>query len=67
MRTPASPPKVSIGRTITGGYLLAEALSISLPGQDPVQAVVMVAACHRVCPYSTAIHGNVEVSSTITV
>jgi osmotically inducible protein OsmC len=59
--------EVSITRTTTGGYQLAVALKMSLPGQDPVQAEKMVTAAHTVCPYSTAIHGNVEVSSTITV
>jgi osmotically inducible protein OsmC len=59
--------EVSIGKSSTGGYRLAVALTVSLPGQDPVQAEVMVAAAHLVCPYSTAIHGNVDVSSTITV
>ena len=59
--------EVGISPTSTGGYRLTVTLTVSLPGQDPRQAEAMVAAAHAVCPYSTAIHGNVDVTSTITV
>jgi osmotically inducible protein OsmC len=59
--------EVSISATSAGGYRLAVVLEVTLPVQDRRQAEVMVAAAHLVCPYSTAIHGNVDVRSTITV
>ena len=46
------------GRT----FKLAVALDVSLPQlDDPEQAVRIVAAAHRVCPYSNATRGNIEV------
>jgi organic hydroperoxide reductase OsmC/OhrA len=37
-------------------------LDVSLPGiSDPQRAVLIVAAAHKVCPYSNATGGNVHV------
>ena len=59
--------EVGITATSTGGYRLTVALTVSLPGQNPRQAEAMVAAAHAVCPYSAAIRGNVDVTTTTTV
>ena len=45
---------------------LAVALDVSLPQlDDPEEAVRLVAAAHRVCPYSNATRGNIEVELTV--
>ena len=50
------------GRT----FKLAVALDVSLPQlDDPEEAVRLVAAAHRVCPYSNATRGNIEVELTV--
>ena len=59
--------EVGISATGTGNYRLSVALAVSLPGQNPGQAEAMVTAAHVVCPYSAAIRGNVDVTTTITV
>jgi lipoyl-dependent peroxiredoxin len=47
------------------GYGIGVALHVSLPGvPDLEQAVRIVADAHRVCPYSNATRGNVEVELT---
>jgi osmotically inducible protein OsmC len=46
-------------------YKLAVALDVSLPQvEDGEQAVRIVAAAHRICPYSNALRGNVDVELT---
>ena len=44
---------------------LAVELDVTLPQvEDPAEAQRIVAAAHAVCPYSSAIRGNVEVALT---
>ena len=46
-------------------YTLAVELDVTLPLiQDPERAARIVAAAHRVCPYSNATRGNIEVTLT---
>jgi osmotically inducible protein OsmC len=48
-----------------GGFLLAVELDVTLPSvQDGEQAVELVRAAHKVCPYSNATRGNIEVKLT---
>jgi organic hydroperoxide reductase OsmC/OhrA len=50
------------GRT----FKLAVALDVSLPQiEDPEQAVRIVAAAHKVCPYSNATRGNIDIELTV--
>lgn len=44
------------------GYFLKARLNIYLPGLDRDAAQVLIEAAHQTCPYSKAIHGNVEVA-----
>jgi osmotically inducible protein OsmC len=47
------------------GFKLAVELDVTLPSvQDPEQAAKVVAAAHRVCPYSNATRGNIDVKLT---
>ncbi len=52
--------EVGIGK-IEGGFGLDVDLFISLPGLAAEQAEQLVAAAHKVCPYSNATRGNIEV------
>ena len=47
------------------GFKLAVALAVTLPSvADTHEAVELVRAAHRLCPYSNATRGNVDVSLT---
>ena len=47
-------------------YELAVALAVTLPSvDDPAEAVELVRAADRLCPYSNATRGNIEVSLTV--
>ena len=57
--------KVMLLPTEDRGFKLAVALAVTLPSvRDPHEAVELVRAAHRVCPYSNATRGNVDVSLT---
>ena len=47
------------------GFNIAVELDVSLPSiDDPAKAVDLVRAAHKVCPYSNATRGNIEVGLT---
>jgi Ohr subfamily peroxiredoxin len=46
-------------------FFLRASLSVSLPGVDRAVAEELAAAAHGICPYSKAVHGNIEVSTTV--
>ena len=48
-----------------GGYFLRARLKVSLPGVDRQVGEDLIEAAHGVCPYSKAVHGNIEVTSTL--
>ncbi|WP_102798018.1 organic hydroperoxide resistance protein [Bowmanella denitrificans] len=52
--------EVGIGQ-IEGGFGLDIDLFIQLPGLEQAVAEALVAAAHKVCPYSNATRGNVDV------
>jgi Ohr subfamily peroxiredoxin len=57
--------KVSLITTEERGYNVAVTLDVSLPSvDDEAVAVELVAGAHKVCPYSNATRGNVEVTLT---
>jgi Ohr subfamily peroxiredoxin len=57
--------RVSLLPTEERGFNLAVELDVSLPQvEDPEQAKRIVAAAHKVCPYSVATRGNIEVKLT---
>ena len=48
--------------TITdGAYALQARLNVSLPGMDRAAAQGLIDAAHKVCPYSNATRGNIDV------
>jgi Ohr subfamily peroxiredoxin len=56
--------EVGIG-TIPGGFGLAVAISVKVPGLDRAKVEDLVAKAHKVCPYSNATRGNIEVRTTV--
>ena len=46
---------------ITGGYGIAVRMKVSLPGMDRTAGQQLIDAAHKVCPYSNATRGNIEV------
>ena len=48
-----------------GSFFLGARLNVSLPGVDREVAQQLVNAAHGICPYSKAVHGNIEVATTL--
>jgi lipoyl-dependent peroxiredoxin len=64
------PPDVSVDAEIdlgqaNGGHLIQARLKVSLPGIEHEVAQKIVDSAHLECPYSKAIHGNVNVVTTV--
>jgi lipoyl-dependent peroxiredoxin len=57
--------RVGIGPDGSGGYGLTVELHARLPEQDAGTAQQLVETADRMCPYSNAIRGNVEVAVVI--
>ena len=56
---------VSLLPTGDGGFKLAVELDVTLPSvDDPELAADLVRTAHRVCPYSNATRGNIDVTLT---
>jgi lipoyl-dependent peroxiredoxin len=47
------------------GYFLQARLNVAVPGIDRELAQALVTTAHQTCPYSKAIHGNVDVVITL--
>ena len=55
---------VGIG-PIPGGFGIQVAMAITIPGFEKAAAEALVAAAHKVCPYSNATRGNIAVTLTV--
>lgn len=64
LQHPAVDTEIDLNRDGTGFFLRAR-LSVSLPGIDRALAEELAAAAHGICPYSKAVHGNIEVTTTV--
>ena len=53
---------VTIGTIPGGGYGLAVAIRVSVPGADAETTRALAEAAHQVCPYSNATRGNIDVT-----
>ena len=51
--------------TIPAGYGVSVRLDITLPGMEPIAAQALIDAAHKVCPYSNATRGNIDVVITL--
>ncbi|MFG3454284.1 organic hydroperoxide resistance protein [Stutzerimonas stutzeri] len=58
--------QVGIGQ-IPGGFGLEVQLNVSLPGLEQTAAEQLTEAAHKVCPYSNATRGNIEVRLNVSV
>jgi Ohr subfamily peroxiredoxin len=56
--------EVDLGPT-PGAYGIAARLNVSLPGMDRAAAQALLEAAHKVCPYSNATRGNIDVKITL--
>jgi osmotically inducible protein OsmC len=56
--------KVSLVTTEERAFTIAVELDVSLPSIEDTAAVELVRAAHKVCPYSNATRGNIEVKLT---
>ena len=57
--------KVMLLPTEERGFTLAVELDVSLPSvEDQAKAAELVRAAHKVCPYSNATRGNIDVTLT---
>jgi lipoyl-dependent peroxiredoxin len=53
--------EVGIGPAGQGAFGLAVTLKVTVPAVEKARAEELVAAAHRVCPYSNATRGNIDV------
>jgi osmotically inducible protein OsmC len=58
--------RVGIGPDDSGGFGLAVTIEAELPGLEREAALGLVEDAHKVCPYSNATRGNVEVELAVT-
>ena len=47
------------------GFNIAVELKISVPGMDKAAVQALVEKTHKVCPYSNATRGNIDVTLTV--
>ena len=57
----ATSVEVGIGQTAEGGYALDIDLHVEVKGLDQADAQRLAEAAHKICPYSNATRGNVDV------
>lgn len=58
--------EVALGQQEQGGYALDVELHVEVQGLDQADAQALVEAAHRICPYSNATRGNVDVRLHVT-
>jgi lipoyl-dependent peroxiredoxin len=56
--------EVDLGPT-ANGYGIAVRMKVTLPGVERAKAEQLVAEAHKVCPYSNATRGNIDVDLTV--
>ena len=59
--------EIAIRRNDAGTFVLSAALAITIAGVDQKKAEDLVESAHKICPYSNAIRGNVDVKTTVSV
>ena len=61
---PAVDAEIDLNRAGDAFFLRAR-LNVSVPGVDRAVAETLAEAAHGICPYSKAVHGNIEVSTNV--
>jgi Ohr subfamily peroxiredoxin len=67
IKLPASPAvdtEIDLNRDGNSFFLRAR-LNVSVPGVDREVAEALAEAAHGICPYSKAVHGNIEISTNV--
>jgi lipoyl-dependent peroxiredoxin len=59
--------EVGIRRNEARTFVLSASLAIVITGVDQKKAEELAEAAHKICPYSNAIRGNVDVKTTVSV
>jgi len=59
--------EIGLSRNETGGFVLSAALAVTVAGIDQKKAEDLVQSAHKICPYSNAIRGNVDVAISVAV
>lgn len=64
------PPQVAVDAEIKvnldgSEFFLTARLDVSLPGLDREVAEEVIQAASKICPYSKAVHGNIDVTTTL--
>ena len=59
--------EIGLSRNETGGFVLSAALAVTIAGVPQEKAESLVAAADKICPYSNAIRGNVDVGISVSV
>ena len=62
--SPAVDAEIDLNRAGDAFFLRAR-LNVSLPGVERAVAETLAEAAHGICPYSKAVHGNIEVSTNV--
>ena len=57
--------EIGLSRNDSGGFVLSAALAVTIAGVDQKKAEELVEAADKICPYSNAIRGNVDVAITV--
>jgi Ohr subfamily peroxiredoxin len=48
-----------------GAFFLRARLEVSVPGIEREQAQALIDTAHTICPYSKAVHGNIDVTTML--
>jgi Ohr subfamily peroxiredoxin len=48
-----------------GSFFLRARLNVTVPGVERAVAEELAAAAHDICPYSKAVHGNIDVATNV--
>jgi Ohr subfamily peroxiredoxin len=57
--------EIGLSRNDAGNFVLSAALAVAITGVDQKTAEDLAESAHKICPYSNAIRGNVEVGITV--
>lgn len=57
--------RVGLGMSKDGFFLIDAELEVEIPGLDRAVAEDLVERAHKVCPYSNATRGNLDVTRTV--
>lgn len=61
---PSADAEISLNKA-GDAYFLSASFKVSVPGVDRATAEKIAETAHGICPYSKAVHGNIEVSTNI--